>query len=202
MTTKHSEHIYPVFDRMLQRSDKEKLLKQRAKVIWMTGLSGSGKTTIALGFERLLYNKGFLTQVLDGDNIRSGINSNLGFTEEDRAENIRRIAEISKLFVNCGVITINCFVSPTIAIRENAKQIIGEQDFVEVFVNTPLEICEQRDVKGLYKKARAGEIKNFTGIDAPFEAPVNPDIEIKTENKTIEESVQELADKILPLIQI
>tara|TARA_B100000674_G_scaffold44090_1_gene30587 strand:- start:108057 stop:108620 length:564 start_codon:yes stop_codon:yes gene_type:complete len=187
---------------MLQRSDKEKLLKQRAKVIWMTGLSGSGKTTIALGFERLLYNKGFLTQVLDGDNIRSGINSNLGFTEEDRAENIRRIAEISKLFVNCGVITINCFVSPTIAIRENAKQIIGEQDFVEVFVNTPLEICEQRDVKGLYKKARAGEIKNFTGIDAPFEAPVNPDIEIKTENKTIEESVQELADKILPLIQI
>jgi adenylylsulfate kinase len=202
MTIENKNNIYPVFDRMLQRADKEKMLGQRAKVIWMTGLSGSGKTTIALGLERYLHNIGYLTQVLDGDNIRSGINSNLGFTEEDRTENIRRIAEISKLFVNCGIITINCFVSPTREIRKNAKNIIGEKDFLEVYVNTPLEICEQRDVKGLYKKARAGEIKNFTGIDAPFEPPLNPDIEIKTENKTVEESVQELADKILPLIQI
>jgi adenylylsulfate kinase len=202
MTIENKNNIYPVFDRMLQRADKEKMLGQRAKVIWMTGLSGSGKTTIALGLERHLHNLGYLTQVLDGDNIRSGINSNLGFTEEDRTENIRRIAEISKLFVNCGIITINCFVSPTREIRKNAKNIIGEKDFLEVYVNTPLEICEQRDVKGLYKKARAGEIKNFTGIDAPFEPPLNPDIEIKTENKTVEESVQELADKILPLIQI
>ncbi len=201
MTLENKNHIYPVFDRMLRREDKEKLLHQHAKVIWMTGLSGSGKTTIALGLERVLYEKGFLTQVLDGDNIRSGINNNLGFSAEDRYENIRRIAEISKLFVNCGIITINCFVSPTVEIRENAKKIIGKDDFVEVFVNTPLEICEQRDVKGLYKKARSGEIKNFTGIDAPFEPPQNPDIEIKTENKTVDESVQELAAKILPLIK-
>ncbi len=202
MTLENKNHIYPVFDRMLRREDKEKLLRQHAKVIWLTGLSGSGKTTIALALEKILYHQGYLTQVLDGDNIRSGINNNLGFSAEDRYENIRRIAEISKLFVHCGIITIDCFVSPTIEIRENAKKIIGKDDFVEVFINTPLEICEQRDVKGLYKKARAGEIKNFTGIDAPFEPPQNPDIEIKTENKTVDESAQELADKILPLIRI
>ncbi len=202
MTLENKNHIYPVFDRMLRREDKEKLLRQHAKVIWLTGLSGSGKTTIALALEKILYHQGYLTQVLDGDNIRSGINNNLGFSAEDRYENIRRIAEISKLFVHCGIITIDCFVSPTIEIRENAKKIIGKDDFVEVFINTPLEICEQRDVKGLYKKARAGEIKNFTGIDAPFEPPKNPDIEIKTENKTVDESAQELADKILPLIRI
>ena len=139
---------------------------------------------------------------MDGDNIRTGINNNLGFSEEDRAENIRRIAEVSKLFINCGIITINCFVSPTIAIRENAKKIIGADDFLEVFINTPFEVCEQRDVKGLYKKARAGEIKNFTGLDAPFEPPLTPFADVKTEGNTIEESVNQVLEKIIPIISV
>lgn len=197
-----SDNIHPVFDAILGREDKEALLKQQAKVIWMTGLSGSGKTTIAIALEQKLRDKGFLTQILDGDNVRTGINNNLGFSEEDRAENIRRIAEVSKLFLNCGVITINCFVSPTIEIRANAKQIIGEDNFIEVFVNTPLEICEQRDVKGLYKKARAGEIKDFTGIDAPFEAPLNPEIDVKTNDLSVEASANQILDYILPLITL
>lgn len=185
------KNIHPVFDRILSRADKESLLKQKSCVIWMTGLSGSGKTTIAIGVEKKLHEDGLLTQILDGDNIRSGINSNLGFSDEDRQENIRRISEVSKLFVDCGIITLNCFVSPTIEIREQAKNIIGN-DFIEVFVNTPFEICEQRDVKGLYAKARAGEIKNFTGLDAPFEAPYEPDFEIKTANEEVTESVEKL----------
>lgn len=195
-----SNNIHPTFDRILKREDKEQFLKQKSKVIWMTGLSGSGKTTIAIALEQMLKNKGFLTQVLDGDNVRTGINNNLGFSLEDRVENIRRIAEISKLFVNCGIITINCFVSPTIAIRNQAKEIIGEDDFVEVFVNTPIEICEQRDVKGLYKKARAGEIKNFTGIDSPFEAPENPSVNVKTAELSIEDAARQILEVILPKI--
>ena len=195
-----SEHIHPVFDSILGRQDKEVLLNQHAKVIWMTGLSGSGKTTIAVALERALNEQGFLTQVLDGDNVRVGINNNLGFSEEDRTENIRRIAEVSKLFLNCGIITINCFVSPTIEIRANAKKIIGADNFLEVFVNTPIEICEKRDVKGLYKKARAGEIKNFTGIDAPFEAPQNPNIDIITDELTVEEAATQILEYIIPLI--
>lgn len=194
------ENIHPTFDRILGREDKEQFLKQHSKVIWMTGLSGSGKTTIAIALEQKLRDKGFLTQVLDGDNVRTGINNNLGFTVEDRTENIRRIAEVSKLFVNCGVITINCFVSPTIEIRQQAKEIIGEADFIEVFVNTPIEICEQRDVKGLYKKARAGEIKNFTGIDSPFEEPKNAAIDLKTAELSIEESANQILEIILPQI--
>jgi adenylylsulfate kinase len=168
----------------------------------MTGLSGSGKTTIAIALEQMLKDKGFLTQVLDGDNVRTGINNNLGFSVEDRAENIRRIAEVSKLFINCGIITINCFVSPTIAIRNQAKEIIGEEDFVEVFVNTPIEICEQRDVKGLYKKARAGQIKNFTGIDSPFEAPENPTVNVKTAELSIEDAARQILEVILPKISV
>jgi len=193
-------NIHPIFDRILSREEKENLLKQKGLVIWMTGLSGSGKSTIAIGLEKKLFEKGFLTQVLDGDNVRTGINNNLGFSEEDRTENIRRIAEVSKLFLNCGIVCINCFVSPTIEIRANAKKIIGD-DFLEVYINTPIEECEKRDVKGLYKKARAGEIKDFTGINAPFEAPSNPDIEIKTVGKTIEESVEELLNHILQKIK-
>ncbi|MBI2280461.1 MAG: adenylyl-sulfate kinase [Bacteroidetes bacterium] len=199
--SKTPENIFPVFDSILGRGAKETLLHQKAVVIWFTGLSGSGKTTIAIGLEKALNNKGILTQVLDGDNIRAGINNNLGFSDEDRKENIRRIAEVSKLFLNCGVVTINCFVSPTNEIRQQAKTIIGENDFLEVFINTPLEVCEQRDVKGLYKKARAGEIKDFTGINAPFEAPTNPFLDVKTENKTVEQSVNEILSKVLPLIQ-
>ena len=197
---KNQENIFPIFDQIVGRKEKEQLLNQTAKVIWMTGLSGSGKSTIAIALEKELVQKGFLTQVLDGDNIRTGINNNLGFSDADRTENIRRIAEVSKLFVNCGVITINCFVSPTNAIRNAAKEIIGKEDFVEVFIDTPIEICEQRDVKGLYKKARAGEIKDFTGINAPFEVPENATIVVKTANKTVEASVNTILKEILPLI--
>ena len=186
--------IFPT-DKILQRADKEQLLKQKGMAIWFTGLSGAGKTTIAIALERELYKKGFLTQILDGDNIRSGINSNLGFSDADRIENIRRIAEVTKLFVECGIITICCFVSPTEEIRTTAKNIIGKNDFVEVFVNTPLEICEKRDVKGLYAKARRGEVKDFTGIDAPFEKPENPTIEI-TDALSIEECVKKILAKI------
>ena len=196
----NQKNIFPIFDKIVGRKEKEQLLNQTAKVIWMTGLSGSGKSTIAIALEKELAQKGFLTQVLDGDNIRTGINNNLGFSDADRTENIRRIAEVSKLFVNCGVITVNCFVSPTNTIRNAAKEIIGAEDFVEVFIDTPLEICEQRDVKGLYKKARAGEIKDFTGINAPFETPKNPTIVVKTANKTVEESVNTILKDILPLI--
>lgn len=196
----NAKNIHPVFDSILDRVAKEQLLKQHAKVIWMTGFSGSGKTTIAIAVEKKLNAKGFLTQILDGDNVRVGINNNLGFSEADRTENIRRIAEVSKLFLNCGIITINCFVSPTIEIRKSAKQIIGAVDFIEVFINTPFDVCEKRDVKGLYKKARAGEIKNFTGIDAPFEVPLNPDIDVKTADESIEDSANQILAYILPLI--
>ena len=194
-------NIHSVFSQILNRPDKEKLLNQNARVIWMTGLSGAGKTTIGVGIERELNKRGYLTQVLDGDNIRTGINNNLGFTEEDRFENIRRIAEVSKLFLNCGIICINSFISPTKEIRAMAKEIIGKENFIEVYVNAPLEVCEQRDVKGLYQKAREGKIKNFTGIDAPFEVPEAPAIEIKTNQLTIEESVQKCLEVILPKIE-
>jgi len=185
-------NIHTVFEKLLKRADKEGLLNQHSKVIWLTGLSGSGKTSIAIWLEQKLNENGYLTQVLDGDNVRTGINNNLGFTEEDRLENIRRISEVSKLFLNCGIITINSFVSPTAAIRDLAKEIIGEDDFLEVYINTSLEECEKRDVKGLYKKARKGEIPNFTGISAPFEAPKNPALIIETEKNTIEQSGETL----------
>lgn len=195
-------NIYPVFERLISREVKEEKLNQRAKAIWLTGLSGSGKTTVAVELEKKLFALGFFTQVLDGDNVRAGLCNNLGFSAEDRAENIRRIAELNKLMLNCGIICINCFVSPSIAVREQAKNIIGAQDFIEVFINTPLEICEQRDVKGLYKKARAGEIKSFTGIDAPFEAPQKNFIDIRTEHKSVGESADELLDQILEQISL
>lgn len=194
------KNIHPIFDRILSRKEKETFLKQKGLVIWMTGLSGSGKSTLAIGLEKKLFEAGILTQVLDGDNVRTGINNNLGFSEIDREENIRRIAEVSKLFLNCGIVCINCFVSPTVAIRQKAKSIIGN-DFIEVFINTPLEECEKRDVKGLYKKARAGEIKDFTGINAPFEAPINADIEIATKGKSIEESVDQLFEFVIKKIK-
>lgn len=181
---------------MLQRKAKETLLGQRGVAIWMTGLSGSGKSTIGVLLEKMLHERGILTKLLDGDNIRSGINSNLGFSESDRMENIRRIAEVNKLFVECGVVTINCFVSPTIAIRQRAHEIIGSEDFIEVFVNTPLEVCEQRDTKGLYKKARAGEIENFTGINAPFEPPTHPDVSLNTDDRQPEATAAELLEVV------
>jgi adenylylsulfate kinase len=186
------EHIHPIFDKILPTSAKEKLLNQKGKVFWITGLSGSGKSTIAEHTEVLLHHKGILTKVLDGDNIRVGLNNNLSFSEEDRIENIRRIAEVAKLFANCGIVTMASFISPTIEIREMAKSIIGEDKFYEIFINTPLSTCEKRDVKGLYEKARAGIIKNFTGIDAPYEAPLEADLEIETNNISISEAAQQL----------
>ncbi|MFN0274343.1 MAG: adenylyl-sulfate kinase [Chitinophagales bacterium] len=195
------ENIHPIFDRILQRSDKEVLLKQNAKVIWLTGLSGSGKSTIAQHIEKILHQKGYLTMLLDGDNIRSGINKNLTFSDDDRIENIRRIAEVSKLFLQCGIITMNSFVSPTNAIRSMAKEIIGEKDFLEVYINAPLEVCEARDVKGLYAKARKGLIPDFSGITSPFEPPQNPALEIRTDKMEIEESVNMLMEYILPIIR-
>jgi adenylylsulfate kinase len=186
------EHIHPIFDRLVSRFEREEKYGQRARVFWLTGLSGSGKSTLGAALERRLFEKGFNVQMLDGDNIRSGINSNLSFSPEDREENIRRIAEVAKLFVASGVVVITSFISPTIKMRRRAKEIIGEEDFHEVFIDTPLEVCESRDVKGLYKKARAGEIKGFTGIDAPYEAPISPDLHIKTANVSVEESLEEL----------
>jgi adenylylsulfate kinase len=194
------EHIHPIFDRLLQSETKEKLLNQRGKVIWLIGLSGSGKSTIAQHLEAKLYDEGFLTQVLDGDNIRSGLNKNLSFSEEDRLENIRRIAEVAKLFADCGIVTLASFITPTEDIRKMAHQIIGEEKYIEVYVSTSLEECEKRDVKGLYEKARKGVIKNFTGIDSIFEIPQNPSIVISTEEKTVEESVGELYDFIIKRI--
>ena len=194
-------NIYPIFDRMLSRQDKEELLKQHSVMIWFTGLSGSGKSTIAIALERELHKRGLLCRSLDGDNIRSGINNNLGFTEADRIENIRRIAEVSKLFVDTGIITIAAFISPSNDIREMAANIIGKDDFLEVYVSTPIEECERRDVKGLYAKARRGEIKNFTGISAPFEAPAHPALTLDTSALSLEESVNKLLELILPRIQ-
>ena len=195
------KNIFPIFDELLQKKDKEQLLKQKSITVWMTGLSGSGKSTVAKGLERYLHEHGFLTQLLDGDNVRVGINNNLGFSKKERTENIRRIAEVSKLFINCGVITLNCFVSPTREIRQMAKEIIGVENFIEVFINTSVAECEKRDVKGLYAKARAGEIKNFTGIDAPFEAPNNAAVVVNTAELSIDESIQKVLDYILPKIK-
>lgn len=195
---KKATNIYPIFDRMMSRDDKEQLLKQRGMMLWFTGLSGSGKSTVAIALERELHSRGLLCRILDGDNIRSGINNNLGFSAEDRVENIRRIAEVGRLFVDTGIITIAAFISPNNQLREMAAEIIGKDDFVEVFVSTPLEECEMRDVKGLYAKARRGEIKNFTGISAPFEAPEHPDITLDTSKLPVEESVKILLDYVLP----
>ena len=196
-----AENIYPIFDKMLQREDRESLLKQRGTMIWFTGLSGSGKSTLAIALERELYKKGILCRILDGDNIRSGINNNLGFSEADRTENIRRIAEVSKLFVDCGIVTIAAFISPTNAILTMAADIIGREDFLEVYVSTPIEECEKRDVKGLYAKARRGEIKDFTGISSPFEEPKDAFVSIDTSKQPLEASVKALMDAILPRIQ-
>lgn len=200
MNNQETNHIYPIFDRMLGRADKEELLKQHGLMIWFTGLSGSGKSTIAIALERELQQRGLLCRILDGDNIRSGINNNLGFSAEDRVENIRRIAEVGKLFVDTGIITLAAFISPNNEIREMAAGIIGKEDFLEIYVSTPLEECERRDVKGLYAKARRGEIKNFTGISAPFEAPVHPALSLDTSKLSLKESVDQLLDLILPKV--
>jgi adenylylsulfate kinase len=184
-----AENIFPHFDQMISREFRETKLGQRSKVIWLTGLSGSGKSTIGLALEKRLFQENFVAQLLDGDNIRSGINKNLGFSEEDRKENIRRIAEIAKLYLSSGIITINSFISPTAETRYIAKEIVGDGDFLEIYINAPMATCESRDVKGLYKKARAGEIQGFTGVNQAYEEPENPALELRTDLLSVDEAV-------------
>ena len=178
----------------IARLDRNKRNGHNSFAIWFTGLSGSGKSTIANRLEKVLYEKGVYTYSLDGDNIRSGLNNDLAFSEEDRYENLRRIAEVTSLFIDAGLVVISAFISPLKKDRETAKKIVGKENYVEVFVNTPLSVCEERDVKGLYKKARSGEIKNFTGISSAYEAPENPDIEVRTGEENLEESVQKILE--------
>lgn len=176
----------------ISRKERNTIYKHPSFVLWFTGLSGSGKSTIANRVEQELFKLGVKTYSLDGDNIRTGINKGLGFSEADRHENLRRIAEVAKLFVDAGVVTIGAFVSPLEKDRELIKNTIGSDDFFEIYINTSLAECERRDVKGLYKKARAGEIKNFTGIDSPYEPPKNPDLIIETENESIDQAVEKV----------
>lgn len=179
-------------DYQITKEKRNKLNNHNSFLIWFTGLSGSGKSTIANALELKLHQQGIHTYTLDGDNIRKGINKDLNFSAEDRTENIRRIAEISNLFIDAGVIVLSAFVSPYRKDRNNIKNTVGSSNFVEVFVNTSVEECERRDVKGLYKKARLGKITNFTGISAPYEEPINPDIVIKTEELSIDEAVEKI----------
>jgi adenylylsulfate kinase len=194
-------HIYPITTKV-SRDQREKLLKQKTKLIWFTGLSGSGKSTLAVQLEAQLFERGFKTYLLDGDNIRSGLNKDLSFSEEARIENIRRIGEVSKLMLDAGIIVLSAFISPFNADREQVKQIVGADNYIEIFVDTPIEICEQRDVKGLYKKARAGEIKNFTGIDSPYERPKKSDVVIHTDRMSVNDSLDLLLNFVLPGITL
>ncbi len=193
MTERKSENI-TWHEGQVRRSDREAILCQRGVTIWLTGLSGSGKSTIAVAAERELTNRGRLAFVLDGDNIRHGLNAKLGFSPEDRAENIRRIGEVSKLFTETGMIVFTSFISPYRSDRDAVRALMGPGDFVEIYLDASLETCEQRDVKGLYKKARAGEIPEFTGISAPYEAPESPELVLDTNRQSIEESVGKLVE--------
>lgn len=196
------QNIHPIFDRMESREEKEKLLRQRGLTIWFTGLSGSGKSTVAIALERELSSRGFLSRILDGDNIRTGINSDLGFSERDRRENIRRIAEVCKLFTDTGIITVAAFISPSEQLRNMAREIVGAERFLEVYLSTPLEECERRDVKGLYAKARAGKIPEFTGISAPFDVPQAPDLELDTTGLGVDQCVRKVMECIVPKISL
>jgi adenylylsulfate kinase len=190
-----SEHIHPIFDRALDRASKEKLLHQRGCVLWLYGLSGAGKSTLAAALERKLHASGIMTQLLDGDNIRTGLNNNLGFSDEDRLENIRRIAEVARLFAQAGIITITSFITPRRALRTMAREIIGSEDFSEIFVTCSFATCEQRDVKGLYAKANAGVIKDFTGRDSAFEPPDKKfpaDLVLDTDQKNETQCLEQL----------
>lgn len=184
-------------DTNITKDDRNSLLNQKPCVLWFTGLSGSGKSTIANAVERKLFNKSRKTYLLDGDNVRHGLNKDLGFLESDRIENIRRIGEVSKLFVDAGLIVLTAFISPFKSDRQIAKSLVGYDEFIEIFIDTPLEICEERDSKGFYKKARSGAIKNFTGIDSPYEKPENPQIHIKTAKNTVEECVDIIINHLI-----
>ena len=194
-------NIYPIFSKMQTREEKETLLGQRGITLWFTGLSGSGKSTVAIALEKKLSSEGVLCRIIDGDNVRCGLNAGLGFSPQDRKENIRRIAEVCKLFTQTGIVTLATFISPTREIRGMARDIIGEEDFMEIFIATPLEECEKRDVKGLYARARKGEIKEFTGISAPFEEPEDPAVRIDTSRLSLEESVRRIAAAVMPRIR-
>jgi adenylylsulfate kinase len=185
------DNIYPIKTKV-EKEQREELLNQHAMLVWFTGLSGSGKSTLAVQLEARLHEEGFKTYLLDGDNIRAGLNKDLTFTDEGRVENIRRIGEVCKLMLDAGIIVLSAFISPFRSDRDQVKNIVGTKNYIEIFVDAPLEICEQRDVKGLYKKARAGEVKNFTGIDSPYEAPVHPDVHIPTHQLSIDQSIEKL----------
>lgn len=174
------------------KQDRQQLHNHKSVVLWFTGLSGSGKSTLCVALERRLYEQGINTYILDGDNVRHGLNKNLGFSPEDRTENIRRIGEVSKLFVDAGIVTLTAFISPYRDDRNNIRKLVEPNEFIEVFVKCSLEECERRDPKGLYKKARSGEIKDFTGIDAPYEEPINPEIIINNQKQSVEESVEQV----------
>ena len=199
------ENIHPTFGQLLDREAKEALLNQRGLVVWLYGLSGSGKSTLATALERRLHEEGVFTQVLDGDNIRTGLNNNLGFSDEDRSENIRRIAEVAKLFASAGVVTITSFICPRNELRALAREIVGQADFLEVYVECSFETCEQRDVKGLYAKAKAGQVQNFTGRDSSFEAPEPrdaADLILNTDNQAEGESLEQLYQAVRPRVAL
>ena len=199
------QNIHPTFGQLLGREAKETLLNQSGLVVWLYGLSGSGKSTLATALERRLHEEGVFTQVLDGDNIRTGLNNNLGFSDEDRSENIRRIAEVAKLFASAGVVTITSFICPRNELRALAREIIGQADFLEVYVECSFETCEQRDVKGLYAKAKAGQVQNFTGRDSSFEAPEPrdaADLILNTDNQAEGESLDQLYHAVRPRVAL
>lgn len=187
---------------MQSRREKEAFLGQRGLTLWFTGLSGSGKSTVAVALEKALSEKGIFCRIIDGDNVRCGLNAGLGFSPQDRKENIRRVAEVCRLFTQTGIVTLATFISPTRELRDMARDIIGAEDFMEIFVSTPIEECEKRDVKGLYAKARRGEIKEFTGISAPFEAPKAPDVDTDTSRLSVEECVDRILDAAFPRIRL
>jgi len=195
------DNIYPIKTKVSAEA-RQTLMNQRPKLIWFTGLSGSGKSTLAVQLEAALHAQGFKTYLLDGDNIRSGLNKDLTFTDDGRVENIRRIAEVSKLFIDAGVVLLSAFISPFQADREQVRNIVGPQHYFEVFLDAPLEVCEQRDVKGLYKKARAGEVANFTGISSPYEKPSHANMILSTDKLSVEESIERLMGEVVPLLRV
>lgn len=196
------EHLYPQFEKMLSRREREERLGQRAHVFWLYGLSGSGKSTLAIALEKTLFAQGRIVQVLDGDNIRTGLNSNLGFSDEDRLENIRRIAHVARLYADSGVVVITSFITPREELRQLAREIVGPADFSDIYVKASYEACASRDPKGLYAKVKAGEVKQFTGKDSGFEEPAAPDLLIDTEHETVEQSLQALLTYAAPRITL
>jgi adenylyl-sulfate kinase len=196
MTTKNLFPIQP----QITHLQREALLGQQARLIWFTGLSGSGKSTLAIQLEAVLFQRGFKTYLLDGDNLRTGLNADLAFSPEGRVENIRRTGEVAKLFLDAGLVVISSLISPFRADRELVRNTVGASNYIEIFVDAPLEICEQRDVKGLYKRARAGEIRNFTGIDSPYERPEHPHLRIPSDEWSIEQSLSALLTLVEPQI--